>query len=624
MIDLTLYPHLSKINNPADLRDLSEPELLVIADELRQYMIVALNECGGHFAGNLGTVELAVALHHVFNTPEDRLVWDVGHQAYPHKILTGRRDRITTIRQKDGLAPFPKRDESPYDTFGVGHSSTSISAALGMAIAAQQQGSDRKAVAIIGDGAMSAGMVFEALNHAGAIKANLLVILNDNDMSISDNVGALSNYFASILASKLYTGFRKGSKKILARVPPMWEFARRTEEHLKGMIAPGTLFEELGFNYLGPFDGHDLLHLIHTLKNIRDLPGPQLLHIITQKGQGYAPAEADPIAYHAVKAGYLDKDKGIVSATSAIKKPSKPTYSNVFGEWLCDMAAIEPRLVAVTPAMREGSDLIKFSQAYPTRYFDVAIAEQHAVTVAAGMACDGLKPVVAIYSTFLQRAYDQLIHDVVLQKLPVLLALDRSGVVGGDGSTHNGVYDIAYARCLPHIVFMAPADENELRQMLYTGISLNAPVIVRYPRGSGPGVMVEKAFTQLAIGKAEIRRQGKEIAILAWGSMVTPSLQAGEELNATVVNMRFIKPLDEALIKQLAQQYKLLVTVEEGVMTGGVGSAVSEVLAKENVMCPILHLGLPDYPIEHGDPDALLAELGLNAAGIVKSIKDKL
>jgi 1-deoxy-D-xylulose-5-phosphate synthase len=616
------YPLLSQIKNPSDLRQLPKSDLLALVTELREFLIQTLNECGGHFAGNLGTVELAIALHAIFNTPEDRLIWDVGHQAYPHKILTGRADQLHTIRQTNGLAPFPKRSESEYDAFCVGHSSTSISAALGMAIAAQLQGSNRKAIAIIGDGAMTAGMAFEALNHAGAIKANLLVVLNDNDMSISENVGALSNYFANILSSKLYTGFRAGSKTILKRIPPIGEFIRRTEEHLKGMIAPGTLFEELGFNYLGPFDGHDLKSLLRVFENVRDLPGPQFIHVITKKGQGFPPAEADPIAYHAVKKGYLNPLSDTTDQSEMSTAVFHPTYSNIFGDWLCDMAEIEPQLVAITPAMREGSDLIRFSQSYPERYFDVGIAEQHSLTLAAGMACEGLKPVVAIYSTFLQRGYDQLIHDIALQNLPVLLAIDRSGLVGGDGSTHQGNYDLSYLRCIPNMTIMAPSNGRELRHMLYTGLQLNSPVAVRYPRGLTPDLGVDAEMVAIPLGKAEICHQGKaKIAILAFGAMLAPSLEASMALDATVVNMRFVKPLDETLIQKLAQENTLLVTVEENVIMGGAGSAVSEYLAKINVLIPILHLGLPDQLIEHGDSLEQLASLGLNGEGIAKSIQ---
>lgn len=611
------FPLLSSIDTPIQLRQLSETELPQLAKELRKYLLDTLNQCGGHFAGNLGTVELAIALHYIYNTPEDRLVWDVGHQAYPHKILTGRREQLITIRQTDGLAPFPARTESEYDALGVGHSSTSISAALGMAIAAQREQSNRKAVAIIGDGAMTAGMAFEALNHAGDIRANLLVILNDNDMSISGNVGALSNYFARILSGKFYTSVRESSKKVLKAMPTVWELARRTEEHFKGMLIPGTLFEELGFNYIGPVDGHDLDTLISTLRNLRELNGPQLLHIVTKKGKGYAPAEADPIGYHAVSPGFLDKEP-----TSAPTK--KLTYSNIFGEWLCDMAALDNRLVGITPAMREGSDLINFSQTYPDRYFDVGIAEQHAVTLAAGLACENQKPVVAIYSTFLQRAYDQLIHDVAIQNLPVLFALDRSGLVGGDGATHNGSFDLSYLRCIPNMIVMTPSDANELRQMLYTGFQHTGPVAVRYPRGTVTDVAIEKKMVAVSIGKAEIKRLGKKIALLAFGSMVAPALTAGETLDTTVVNMRFVKPLDEQLIKKLAQEYEFLVTIEENAVMGGAGSAIAEYLNSQNIACPILQLGLPDRFIEHGDSKKLLADCGLDAQGITAAIQKRL
>lgn len=615
-IDKTRYPLLFSIDTPDILRQLPETRLPELANELRGYLLETMNECGGHFAGNLGTVELAIALHYIYNTPHDPLVWDVGHQAYPHKILTGRRDQIATIRQTHGLAPFNSRSESPYDAFGVGHSSTSISAALGMAVAAQHQNSDRKAVAILGDGAMTAGMAFEALNHAGDIHANLLVVLNDNDMSISGNVGALSNYFARILSGKFYTSMRESSKKVLKAMPAVWELARRTEEHFKGMLIPGTLFEELGFNYIGPIDGHDIETLVKTLRNLRELNGPQLLHIATKKGKGYAPAEADPIGYHAVSPGFLNNKS---AATT-----KKSTYSNIFGEWLCDMAAIDERLVGITPAMREGSDLIKFSQKYPARYFDVAIAEQHAVTFAAGLACEGQKPVVAIYSTFLQRAYDQLIHDVAIQNLPVLFAVDRSGLVGGDGATHNGVFDLSYLRCIPNMIVMASSDENELRQMLYTGFQHNGPVAVRYPRGTVTGITIEKEMRALQIGKAEVKRHGKKIALLAFGAMVAPALIAGNELDATVVNMRFVKPLDETLIKKLASEYELLVTIEENVLMGGAGSAVAEFINSQNIKISILHLGLPDRFIEHGDSKTLLADCGLDAEGIVKAVQQRL
>ena len=608
-------PLLDKIKTPADLRQLPESELIPLARECRDFLLHSVSQSGGHFAASLGATELTIALHYIFNTPEDRLVWDVGHQAYVHKMLTGRRDRLHTIRQWQGLAPFPKRDESEYDTFGVGHSSTSIGAALGMAIAAKQTGSIRKAVAIIGDGGMTAGMAFEALNHAGDLGCNLLVILNDNDMSISPNVGALSNRFAQILSGKLYTTVKKGSKKVLSRMPNAWELARRAEEHVKGLVMPGTLFEEFGFNYIGPIDGHDLPTLISTIRNINELDGPQFLHIITKKGKGYGPAEEDPVKYHGVTP--FDPDKGIVPSN----KPSAPTYSKVFGDWVCDMAAKDERLVAITPAMREGSGLVRFEQEYPDRYLDVAIAEQHSVIVAAGMACDGLKPVVAIYSTFLQRAYDQLIHDVITQNLPVLFAIDRAGCVGADGPTHNGSYDLTFMRCLPNMVIMAPADENECRQMLYTGFQLNQPAAVRYPRGTGPGVEIQKEMTAIPVGTADIRREGKGIAILAFGVMLEIALEAAEELNATVVNMRFIKPIDEAIILKMAASHELLVTIEENMVQGGAGAAVDEVLAKQGVTQPIINYGLPDRHIQHGSREDMLNDVGLNKKGLLAFIK---
>ena len=615
MIDASRYPLLSKIESPADLRRLDESQLLPLAGELRAFLIESVSQSGGHFAAGLGAVELTTALHYLYNTPEDRLVWDVGHQAYPHKILTGRRDRIQTIKQWGGLAPFPKRDESEYDTFGVGHSSTSISAALGMSIAAALTGSGRRAVAIIGDGAMTAGMAFEALNHAGALNANLLVILNDNNMSISPNVGALSNRFAQLLSGKFYTSVKERSRRVLSNVPNAWELARRAEEHVKGLIIPGTLFEEFKFNYIGPIDGHDLPVLISTLRNLQQLPGPQLLHIITQKGKGYAPAEADPVKYHGVSP--FDPKAGIVASG----KPSKPTYSKVFGKWVCDMAVLDERLVAITPAMREGSDLIRFEQEFPERYFDVGIAEQHSVTVAAGMACDGLKPVVAIYSTFLQRGYDQLIHDVVNQKLPVLFAIDRAGLVGADGPTHNGSYDLAFLRCLPNMVVMTPSDENECRQMLYTGFLLDQPAAVRYPRGAGPGVEVEEEMRVLPLGKAELRRQGKNIAILAFGTMVAPALDVAEQLDATVVNMRFVKPIDEHIILEMAASHELLVTVDESSVAGGAGSAVNEALAANGVAQRIINCGLPDRLIHHGSRDDMLKSAEMTVEGLLTFIR---
>lgn len=611
------YPLLETIESPADLRRMSTAELEHVASEVRRFLIRSVSTTGGHLAAGLGTVELTVALHYVFNTPEDRLTWDVGHQSYPHKILTGRRRQMATLRKKDGIAGFPKREESPYDTFGVGHSSTSISAALGMALAAKAQGIDRKVVAVIGDGAMTAGMAFEALNHAGDLDANLLVILNDNDMSISPNVGGMSRYLARILSGKLYASMREGSKKVLGKMPPVWELARRAEEHVKGMVVPGTMFEELGFNYIGPIDGHDLPTLINTLRNMRELSGPQFLHVVTRKGKGFEPAERNPLAYHGV--GKFDPDNGeLLPGAGAL------TYTQVFSDWLCDMATADSRLVGITPAMREGSGLVEFSERYPRRYFDVGIAEQHAVTLAAGLACDGMKPVVAIYSTFLQRAYDQLIHDVALQNLPVLFAIDRAGLVGPDGPTHAGSFDVSFLNCIPNMLIMAPADENECRQMLSTGFLHDGPAAVRYPRGSGPGVAVKPALTTLPIGKAELRRRGSKIAILAFGSMAEPAMIVGETLEATVVNMRFIKPLDEALICQLVVEHELLVTVEENAILGGAGSAVSEVLVRHQLHVPVLPLGLPDRFIEQGSRDELLADCGLDAPTITRRIRDYL
>ncbi|MBI4006086.1 MAG: 1-deoxy-D-xylulose-5-phosphate synthase [Gammaproteobacteria bacterium] len=608
-------PILDRIHSPADLRRLPESELIPLAKELREFLLHSVSQSGGHFAASLGAMELTIALHYIFNTPEDRLVWDVGHQAYVHKILTGRRDRLHTIRKWQGLAPFPKRDESEYDTFGVGHSSTSISAAVGMAIAAKQMGSDRKVVAIIGDGGMTAGLAFEALNHAGDLGINLLVILNDNDMSISPNVGALSNRFAQILSGKIYTTVKKGSKKVLSKMPTAWELARRAEEHVKGLIVPGTLFEEFGFNYIGPVNGHDLPTLLTTIRNINELEGPQFLHIITKKGKGYAPAEEDPVKYHGVTP--FDPQQGIVPSG----KPGKPTYSKIFGDWICDMAAMDPRVVAITPAMREGSDLVRFSKEYPDRYFDVGIAEQHSVTVAAGMACDGLKPVVAIYSTFLQRGYDQVVHDVVNQKLPVLFAIDRAGLVGNDGPTHNGSYDISFLRCLPYMVVMVPADENECRQMLYTGFMLDQPAAVRYPRGSGPGMEVQKEMTALPIAKAQLRRKGKRIAILSFGVVLDIALAAAEELDATVVNMRFVKPIDEEMILQMAQTHDLLVTIEDNVVQGGAGSAVNETLAAHSVTHPVINYGLPDRLIQHGSREEMLKDARIDKEGLLEFIR---
>ena len=611
-------PILNSINSPAELRALPESQLEPLAAEIREFLLHWASQNSGHFAASLGAVELTIALHYIYDTPHDRLVWDVGHQAYVHKVLTGRRDRLHSIRKWGGLAPFPKRDESEYDTFGVGHSSTSISGALGMAIASRRTGIERKAVAIIGDGSMTAGLAFEALNHAGDLHSDLLVILNDNNMSISPNVGALSNRFAQILSGKLYTSVRATGKKVLSKMPPAWELARRAEEHIKGLIVPGTLFEEFGFNYIGPIDGHDLPTLLETIRNVKKLEGPQFLHVITRKGKGYAPAEEDPVKYHAVTP--FDPTKGMVSS----KKAGGPTFSQVFGEWVCDMARQDERLVAITPAMREGSGLVQFEKEFPERYFDVAIAEQHSVTVAAGMACDGLKPVVAIYSTFLQRAFDQVIHDVVNQKLPVLFAIDRAGLVGADGPTHNGSYDLTYLRCLPDMVVMAPADENECRQMLYTGFTLDRPAAVRYPRGTGPGVKVEKEMKALPVGKGEIRRKGRHIAILAFGTLLAPCLEAGKELDATVVNMRFIKPIDEALILDLARTHDLLVTVEENVVQGGAGSAVNEVLARNAVPQLIANYGLPDRLIQHGSQGDMLQDAGLTKEGILAFIQQQM
>ena len=605
------YPLLCRIDTPAALRGLSEPELEQLARELRAFLIESVSRTGGHLAAGLGTVELTIALHYVFDTPKDRLVWDVGHQTYPHKILTGRRDRMHTLRKKNGLAGFPKRSESEYDTFGVGHSSTSISAALGMAVAAQGR---RKVAAIIGDGALSAGMAFEALNNAGNMKdVDLLVILNDNDMSISPNVGAMSNYLARVLSGRVYSSVRAGSKTVFSTIPPVWDLAKRVEEHVKGMVMPGTLFEELGFNYIGPIDGHDIHVLIKTLRNMRGLKGPRFLHVITRKGKGYEPAEGDPCVYHGVTP--FDPATGKMEV-----KPSGTTYTQVFGEWLCDVAAQDTRVVGITPAMREGSGLVEFSRRFSERYFDVGIAEQHAVTFAAGLACEGYKPVVAIYSTFLQRAYDQLVHDVCLQNLPVLFAIDRGGLVGADGPTHAGSLDLSFMRCVPNLAIMVPADENECRQMLYTGYLHNGPAAVRYPRGAGIGVATEPALTPLPFGKGKVLRSGRHIAILAFGSVVAPALEAGQALNATVVNMRFVKPLDETLIAELAETHALLVTVEENAVAGGAGSGVAEYLHSQGRAMPMLHLGLPDRFIDQGGVPELLADCGLDAAGIRRQI----
>jgi 1-deoxy-D-xylulose-5-phosphate synthase len=603
------YELLRTIDDPAQLRALDRKQLAQLATELRAYVLESVSKTGGHLSSNLGTVELTIALHYVFDTPEDRIVWDVGHQTYPHKILTGRREAMARLRMLDGISGFPRRSESKYDTFGTAHSSTSISAALGMAVAAKMKGEKRRCIAVIGDGAMSAGMAYEAMNNAGAMDVNLLVILNDNEMSISPPVGALTNYLARLLSGRVYSTARRASEHLLKRVG-VWELARRTEEHMKGMVTPSTLFEEFGFNYLGPIDGHDLDALIPTLTNIKKLQGPQFLHIVTRKGQGYKLAEEDPIAYHGPSK---------FNPAEGLQKPAsgKPTYSQVFGEWLCDMAMRDPRLVAITPAMREGSGMVAYSERFPERYFDVGIAEQHAVTFAAGLACEGLKPVLAIYSTFLQRGYDQLIHDVAIQNLPVLFALDRGGLVGGDGATHNGAFDFAYLRTVPNLTVMAPSDAAECRNMLYTGFNLNGPAAVRYPRGAALGEAGTEMYL-LSVGKATVVRAGRRVAILAFGSMVKPSLEAGEALDATVVNMRFVKPLDTAVVQELARTHELLVTVEEHQVMGGAGAAVCECLCQEEKK--VLMLGLPDRFIDHGDPGRLLASVGLDAEGIRKSI----
>ena len=610
-----MYDLLNSIDMPEQLGQLERRQLPQLADELREFLIESVSETGGHLASNLGTVELTIALHYVFNTPSDRIVWDVGHQTYAHKILTGRREAMKKLRMLGGIAGFPKRDESEFDTFGTGHSSTSISAALGMAVAAKTQGLDRRSVAVIGDGAMTGGMAFEALNNAGTSEANLLVILNDNDMSISPNVGALNNYLARLMSGRFYAAVRKGGEKVLGAVPPILELAKRAEEHVKGMVTPSTLFEEFGFNYIGPIDGHDLDVLVATLNNIRQLEGPQFLHIVTRKGKGYKLAEDDPCLYHGVSR--FNPEDGLVSKAGVVK----PTYTQVFGDWLCDMAAQDERLVGITPAMREGSGMVQFSELYPQRYFDVGIAEQHAVTFAAGLACEGIKPVVAIYSTFLQRAYDQLIHDVAVQNLPVMFAIDRAGLVGADGPTHAGSFDLSFLRCVPNLTVMTPSDENECRQMLYTAFQLNTPSAVRYPRGTGIGTAIRKEMQALPVGKGEIRRSGEKIAILAFGSMLQPALDAAEEVNATVANMRFVKPLDDELVKQLAETHQWLVTVEENVVMGGAGSAVIESLERQGIAPRVLQLGLPDRFVEHGDSAALLAMCGLDKAGIVRAIQ---
>ena len=615
---MSSHPLLETIGDPADLRRLDRRQLAQLASELRAFIVDSVAATGGHLSSNLGTVELTIALHYAFDTPADKLIWDVGHQTYGHKILTGRREGMGALRQKGGIAGFPRREESPYDAFGTAHSSTSISAALGMAVAAQRRGSPEHIVAVIGDGAMTAGMAFEALNNAKQSGANVIVVLNDNDMSISENVGALNNYLAKLMSGRFYAATKKTAEKVLSVAPPMMELAKRFEEHAKGMLTPSTLFEEFGFNYTGPIDGHNLDVLIDTLANVKRLDGPQFLHVVTRKGAGYARAEEDPIAYHGP--GRFDPGIGIVKAKGA----ARPTYTQVFGEWLCDMARADERLVAITPAMREGSGLVRFSQEFPKRYFDVGIAEQHAVTFAAGLAVEGLKPVVAIYSTFLQRAYDQLIHDVALQNLPVTFALDRAGLVGADGPTHHGAFDHSFLRCIPNLVVMAPADENECRQMLYTAFRHEGPAAVRYPRGAGPGVEAQVAMKEMPLGRGEIRREGKRVAILAFGSMLKPALEAGAELNATVANMRFVKPIDRELAFRLATSHELVVTVEESVAAGGAGSAVAEALAADGLAVPVLMLGLPDKFVEHGDHAQLLADCGLDAQGIARAIRERL
>ena len=611
------YPLLDSVHMPEQLRHLSRKQLPDLAKELREFLVESVSQTGGHLSSNLGVVELTIALHYVFNTPDDRLVWDVGHQTYPHKILTGRRNSMSELRKSGGIAGFPRRNESVFDTFGTGHSSTSISAALGMAVAAQKHGSDRRAVAIIGDGAMTAGMAFEALNNAGAMDANLLVILNDNDMSISPNVGALQNYLAKLLSGKLYTNVRKSGEKVLGVMPPVLEFAKRAEEHVKGMVTPSTLFEEFGFNYIGPIDGHDLDTLIVTLNNIKKLKGPQFLHIITEKGRGYAPAENEPGKFHGV--GKFNPEDG-----RAINSSNKKTYTQVFSDWLVDMAETNECLIGITPAMCDGSGMNEFAENYPNRFYDVGIAEQHALTFAAGMACDGLKPVVAIYSTFLQRAYDQLIHDIALQNLPVMFAIDRAGLVGADGPTHAGSFDLSFLRCIPNLIVMTPSDEQECRQMLTTAFYHNGPSAVRYPRGGGPGATVQKDLSTLAIGKGEIRRQGKKIGILAFGSMLTPALEVGERLNATVANMRFVKPLDIDLVRDLAKSHDVIITIEENSIMGGAGAAVMEAMQALDLETPILCLGLPDNFIEHGVHETMLANCGLDVEGIITAIEKKL
>ncbi|MBD3811409.1 MAG: 1-deoxy-D-xylulose-5-phosphate synthase [Betaproteobacteria bacterium] len=608
---------LDTVNSPDELRALSPGDLPKLANELREFLVNSVGQTGGHLASNLGTVELTIALHYVFDTPRDRIVWDVGHQTYAHKILTGRRAGMAGLRQPGGIAGFPRRAESTFDAFGAGHSSTSISAALGMAEAFHQLGSGQRAVAIIGDGAMTAGMAFEALNNAGATDLPLLVVLNDNDMSISPNVGALNNYLARLMSGKFYAAARRAGEKVLSVAPPIRELAKRAEEHMKGMVTPGTLFEEFGFNYIGPIDGHDLDVLLDTLSNIKQLNGPQFLHVVTRKGKGYAPAEANPCLYHGVSR--FDPAAGVAEKTGG-----KPTYTQVFGDWLCDMAAADTRLVGITPAMREGSGLVRFSQDYPKRYFDVGIAEQHALTFAAGLACEGIKPVVAIYSTFLQRAYDQLIHDVALQNLPVMLAIDRAGLVGADGPTHAGSFDLSFLRCIPNMLIAAPSDENECRALLTTAFLHEGPSAVRYPRGSGVGATIGAGLDAVEIGRGVLRRRGHDVALIAFGSLVAPALQAAEALDASVADMRFVKPLDLDLLRELAHGHRLLVTLEENAVAGGAGAGVAEALAELGVIMPILHLGLPDTFIEHGDPARMLADCGLDAAGIEHAVRQRI
>ncbi|HED32962.1 MAG TPA: 1-deoxy-D-xylulose-5-phosphate synthase [Gammaproteobacteria bacterium] len=604
---------LQTINSPSDIRTLDENQLIALADELREFVIQSVAQTGGHLSAGLGTVELTLALHYVYNTPVDKLVWDVGHQSYPHKIITGRRDRMSSIRQHGGLSGFPKRCESDYDTFGTGHSSTSISAALGMSLAASMQGKKQKTVAIIGDGAMTAGMAFEALNHGGDTDADILVILNDNDMSISKNVGALSRHLSKILSGKMYSSVRSGSRRVLEKIS-MWDLAQRTEEHVKGMVMPGTLFEELGFHYYGPVDGHDIPTMVTMLKNLRAQKGPRLLHVVTRKGKGYPPAEENPCLYHGL--GSFDPETG----DKLDKSPTKPTYTEIFSNWVCDMAEQDKKLIAITPAMCEGSGLVEFSQRFAERYHDVGIAEQHAVTLAAGMACEGARPVVAIYSTFLQRAYDQLIHDVAIQNLPVLFAIDRAGLVGADGPTHAGNLDLSYLRCVPGMLIMTPANENECRQMLSTGFQHDGPAAVRYPRGQGPGTPVDKSLAPIPIGKALISRQGEKVALLAFGSMLGEALIAAEKINATVVNMRFVKPLDAEMLHLISSSHELLVSIEENVVAGGAGSGVNEWLQSNQINLPVINLGLPDHFVEHGTTRELLSECGLDAEGILNAI----